>query len=125
MTVRRYEYTRDGTFMCWFVTSGDVVTTVFVADDNSGDCEAQTADCLRQADEYLAIAGTDKSRLLWAQVFIKDMSHYAAHARAWNAWVDPENPPARACVTHDMYAPECLVEIKLAAALPTKTKTAV
>ena len=44
------------------------------------------------------------------------MANFAAMNKVWNAWVDPENPPARACVKADLARPEILVEIMVTAA---------
>ena len=64
----------------------------------------------------LAAAGTDKSRILTAQVWLADMALFERHNAAWNAWVDREHPPARACVQAALFRPELLVEIMVTAA---------
>lgn len=53
---------------------------------------------MRRIDALLRKAGTSKSRLLFAQVWLTDMDDFAAHNAVWNRWVDPAHPPARACV---------------------------
>jgi enamine deaminase RidA (YjgF/YER057c/UK114 family) len=63
------------------------------------------------------MAGSDKSKLLTAQFWIKDMKDFNDMNSVWNAWVDPENPPVRACVRADMTRPETLIEIMVTAAL--------
>ena len=63
-----------------------------------GDIKAQTAQVLRRVDELLNLAGTDKSKLLSAQVWIADMRLFEDHNSVWNEWVDPANPPVRACL---------------------------
>src|SRR5262249_54567044 len=57
------------------------------------------------------LAGTDKSQLLSAQVWIADMRLFEDHNSVWNEWVDPANPPARACLTTDFWRPGMLVEV--------------
>ncbi|HXC27871.1 MAG TPA: Rid family hydrolase [Stellaceae bacterium] len=47
---------------------------------------------------------------------MKDMAMFSAMNEIWNAWVDPANPPARACVQANMARPEVLVEIMVTAA---------
>ncbi|HTI81662.1 MAG TPA: RidA family protein [Acetobacteraceae bacterium] len=89
-----------------------------VADDTSLDAEGQTADILRQIDALLAEAGTDKSRLLSCQVFLADIADVAAMNRAWDAWLDNANPPARATVEAKLVDPRWKVEITGIAALP-------
>jgi enamine deaminase RidA (YjgF/YER057c/UK114 family) len=61
-----------------------------------GDIKTQTAQVLRRVDELLKRAGTDKSQLLRAQVWIADMRLFEDHNSVWNEWVDRANPPARA-----------------------------
>ena|SRR5215472_15688013 len=76
-----------------------------------GDIKTQTAQVLRRVDELLNLAGTDKSHLLSAQVWIADMRLFEDHNSVWNAWVDSANPPARACLTTDFWRPGMLVEV--------------
>jgi enamine deaminase RidA (YjgF/YER057c/UK114 family) len=83
-----------------------------------GDIKTQTAQVLRRVDELLNLAGTDKSQLLSAQVWIADMRLFQDHNSVWNEWVDPANPPARACLTTDFWQPGMLVEVMVVAALP-------
>ena len=83
-----------------------------------GDIKAQTAHVLRRVDELLNLAGTDKSHLLSAQVWIADMRLFEDHNSIWNEWVDPANPPVRACLTTDFWRPGMLVEVMVVAALP-------
>ena len=86
------------------------------ADDGKADVKGQTKQILDKIDGYLAQAGTTKSNLLSANLWIKDMALFADMNSVWNAWVDPENPPARACVKADLARPELLVEIMVTAA---------
>src|SRR5262245_38789706 len=83
-----------------------------------GDIKTQTAQVLRRVDELLKLAGTDKSHLLSAQVWIADMRLFEDHNSVWNEWVDPANPPARACLTTDFWRPGMLVEVMVVAAVP-------
>ena len=98
------------------VVHGDTVYLRGVTADPGGDIASQTRQCLEQVDTLLAMAGTDKSRLLTVQVWLSDMRLFEAHNAAWNAWVDRENPPARACVRADLVRPGLLVEIMAIAA---------
>ena len=83
-----------------------------------GDIKAQTAQVLRRVDELLKLAGTDKSRLLSAQVWIADMRLFEDHNAVWNQWVDPANAPVRTCLTTEFWRPGMLVEVMVIAALP-------
>jgi len=104
------------------IISGMVVRdeTVYLcgitADDPECDITAQTQQVLARIDAALQKAGTDKTKLLTAQVWLADMELFAAHNAVWNAWVDPQHPPVRACVRADLTRPEFLVEIMVTAA---------
>ena len=89
-----------------------------VADDATLNAEGQTADILRQIDALLAEAGTSKANLLTCQVFLADMADVAAMNRAWDAWLDPANKPARATVEAKLVDPAWKVEITGIAAIP-------
>src|SRR5690606_36022349 len=69
-----------------------------VADDPSADVAGQTRQILDKIDRLLAACGTDKSKALSATVWLTDMRHYADMNKVYDAWIDKENPPARACV---------------------------
>jgi enamine deaminase RidA (YjgF/YER057c/UK114 family) len=80
-----------------------------------GDIKDQTQQVLDRIDRLLTRAGTDKSKLLSAQVWLTDMAHFADHNSVWNAWVDPENP--RACLQSPcLWRRGMLVEIMATAA---------
>ena len=82
-----------------------------VCEDTSKDIKEQTVSILEKIDELLVSVGSDKSKLLMVQIFIKDMSLYNEMNEVWDAWVDVENPPARACVQAALARPEWLLEI--------------
>lgn len=86
---------------------------------NPGDgVYAQTKTCLSEVDRLLALAGTDKSRILSAQVWLADAGTVAEMNRAWEEWVSKGNGPARATGESRLVAPEYLVEVIVTAALP-------
>ena len=87
-----------------------------ITPDPTGDMKTQTQQVVDRIDDLLKQAGTDKSKLLTAQIWITDMSLFTEMNSVWNAWVDLKNPPVRACVRADMYRPEILVEIMVTAA---------
>lgn len=101
------------------VHNGTVFLAGLTAGDTSLDIQGQTRDVLERIDHYLAEAGTDKSHLLQAQVWITDMRHFQAMNEVWNGWVDPANQPARACVEANLARPGLLVEVMVTAALPS------
>ncbi|WP_238279068.1 RidA family protein, partial [Methylobacterium jeotgali] len=59
---------------------------------------AQTQGILGQVDRLLAEAGTDKTRILSATIYLADIATFSEMNAAWDAWVSKENPPARATV---------------------------
>jgi enamine deaminase RidA (YjgF/YER057c/UK114 family) len=81
------------------------------ARDLSKDVVAQTKDVLAQIDEILETHGTDKTRLLQAQIWLKDIRDREALNGVWSAWLPPGGAPARACVQANMADPRHLVEI--------------
>ncbi|WP_211261106.1 RidA family protein [Pseudonocardia acaciae] len=80
------------------------------------DVRTQTRKVLQRIDELLASEGTDKSKILSAQVWLADMDTFAEHNEIWNEWVDPDNPPVRVCVEARLAHPDFLVEIQVTAA---------
>lgn len=83
--------------------------------DSAKDIAGQTTAVLDAIQNYLTMAGTDKTKLLTAQFWIKDMKDFNGMNSIWNAWVDPNTPPVRACVRADMTRPETLIEIMVTA----------
>ncbi|MSO76933.1 MAG: RidA family protein [Alphaproteobacteria bacterium] len=118
MSIQRIEKTQPPSpRMSRCVISGNTVYVAgLTAQDSKQDIKGQTKQILDRIDSYLAQAGTDKSKLLHANLWIKDMAMFADMNSVWNDWVDPENPPVRACVRADMARPDILVEIMVTAA---------
>ncbi len=98
------------------VTYQNIVYLCGVTPDPVGDITAQTKQTLDRIDHLLQRAGTDKSKLLTAQVWLSDMRLFAEHNAVWNAWVDRESPPVRACVAAELWKPGILVESMVTAA---------
>ncbi|PXA89402.1 hypothetical protein DMC18_17125, partial [Caulobacter sp. D5] len=71
----------------------------------------QTKEVLAQIDDTLAQAGSSKARLLSATIHLADISQIGEMNAAWDAWVDPENPPARTTVEARLADPGYAVEI--------------
>ena len=86
------------------------------ADDRAASCKGQTEEVLRKIDKLLAEAGTNKSRILWANVWLTDMREKDQMDAAWQAWVDPNGKPARATVESRLGSPDTRVEIMMIAA---------
>ena len=87
-----------------------------VAADPHADIKGQTRSVLDKIDALLAQAGSSKSNLLSAVVYLSDMRHFAAMNEVWDAWVDQAQPPARATVGALLATPDHLVEIMVVAA---------
>jgi enamine deaminase RidA (YjgF/YER057c/UK114 family) len=88
------------------------------ADDRSQDIRGQTVQTLAKIEKFLADAGTDKSRLLTAQIWIKDLAKdFAGMNEIWDAWTAPGAAPTRATAQCEMGAPDVLVEIIVTAAV--------
>ena len=78
----------------------------------------QTASILKQIDSLLAAAGTDKTKLISASIWLTDMGTFAEMNSLWDPWVSPGNTPARACVQSPKLAtPDYLVEIAVICAI--------
>ena len=92
---------------------GFIFTQGMVARDLDGDVRAQTRDVLDQLDVLLEEHGTDKTRLLQAQIWLKDIGDREALNALWSAWLPPGGAPARACVQAVLADPRMLVEIML------------
>lgn len=88
-----------------------------VAQDVSLDVSGQTRQVLDAIDRLLAEAGTDKTRILQANVYLADISDFAAMNAVWDAWVPQGHTPARATIEAKLAAPEYRVEIQVVAAL--------
>jgi enamine deaminase RidA (YjgF/YER057c/UK114 family) len=76
----------------------------------------QTREILQIIDQLLATAGTDKSKLLQAQIFLTDISKFDEMNKVWEGWVSPGNTPARATIEAKLAAPQFTVEIMVVAA---------
>ena len=85
------------------------------AKDTSKDIKGQTKEILDQIDAILETHGTDKTRLLQAQIWVKDMRDRDAMNEVWIAWLPKGGAPARACVEANMADPRLLVEIMVTA----------
>lgn len=102
------------------VYNGIVFLAGATAEDRSQDVRGQTRQALAKVDKFLALAGTDKSRLLSAQIWLKNIKDdFAAMNEVWDAWTAPAASPTRATAQCEMGAPDVLVEIVVTAAAAT------
>jgi enamine deaminase RidA (YjgF/YER057c/UK114 family) len=90
---------------------GFVYTQGMVARDSSLDITGQVKDVLAQIDEVLERHGTDNTRILQAQIWLKNIADRAALNEVWSAWLPEGAAPARALVQAELADPNWLVEI--------------
>ena len=100
------------------VVHGDTVYVAGqVADDPTVDVTGQTMQILASIDRLLAAAGSDKTRILSANIYLADIATFAQMNAAWDAWVPAGHTPARATVEARLAAPQYKVEIQVVAAI--------
>ena len=116
MSLTRYQ---TATRMSQAVAHGNTLYTAGQVAQNAGgeSITKQTEDILNAIDGLLADAGTDKSRLISATIWLSDISDFAEMNAVWDAWVSPGNAPCRACVESKLASPKFNVEIQVIAAL--------
>ena len=114
MTINRHN---RGPRMSGAVVHGNTVYLAGqVARDGSTTVKGQTEQILKQIDELLRAAGSSKSNLLSTTIYLASMSTFDEMNAVWDAWVDPNNTPARATVEAKLASPKYLVEIMVTAA---------
>jgi enamine deaminase RidA (YjgF/YER057c/UK114 family) len=113
MTIKRFE---TGPRMSQAVVHNG---TVYVAGQvaKGATVKDQTTAIVKQIDSLLAAAGTDKTKLLSATIWLVNMGTFAEMNSVWDPWVSPGNTPARACVESRLATPEYLVEIAVICAV--------
>ncbi len=115
MKIERHE---TGPRMSKAVIHGDTVYLAGIVSDNpkGKSTGEQTTSILSQIDGFLATAGTNKTKLLSATIWIADMANFSEMNAVWDAWVSPGNTPARATVEAKLASPDYKVEIMVVAA---------
>jgi enamine deaminase RidA (YjgF/YER057c/UK114 family) len=115
MTIQRFD---TGPRMSQVVIHGDTIYLAGVVANNAAgeSVTKQTQDVLSIIDRHLAKAGSDKSKLLTATIYITDMKTFAEMNAVWDGWVSAGNTPARATVETRLAAPQYNVEIMVTAA---------
>ncbi len=87
-----------------------------VAEDASLDIQGQTRQVLASIDRLLATAGSDKSRILMAQIFLLDLADFDGMNTVWDAWVAAGHTPPRATVQAALAKPGWRIEVVITAA---------
>ncbi|HZZ59623.1 MAG TPA: RidA family protein [Roseiarcus sp.] len=97
------------------IHAGVVYLAGQVADDPVPSVRSQTEQILAKIDRLLGEAGSDKSKILFANVWLSDIRRFDEMNEVWDAWVAPGAPPARATVEAALARPANLVEIMVVA----------
>ena len=114
MSVTRHE---PGPILSLAVEHGQTVYLAgIVAKDLKKDVKGQTKEIVDEIDRLLAKCGSNKSKVLQAQIWVTDIRNRAPMNEVWTAWADAKNLPARACVEAKLADPRMLVEIMIVAA---------
>ncbi len=99
------------------VHNGIVYLSGQVAEDWSTGIVGQTEQILKKIENLLAKAGSDKSKILSTQIWLADAREFDDMNGVWEAWIDPENPPARATCETNLAHQDVRVEIMIIAAV--------
>ena len=99
------------------VFNGVVYLAGMVPECEATDIRSQTADVLKQIEQRLAEAGSDKTRILRTQIYLKDITDIAAMNEVWDAWVVAGSAPPRATVQAALANPAYLIEVVVTAAV--------
>ena len=115
MTIERHRIAKR---MSQIVIHGDTVYLAGQVGQNTagGTAAEQTQDILDAIDGLLAEAGTDKSKILTATIWLSDMRYFAEMNEVWDAWVPEGEAPCRACVEASLATTQFDVEIMVVAA---------
>ncbi|CAM3764148.1 Enamine deaminase RidA (YjgF/YER057c/UK114 family) OS=Castellaniella defragrans OX=75697 GN=HNR28_001820 PE=4 SV=1 [Castellaniella denitrificans] len=114
MTIQRIE---PGARMSGAVVHGNTVYLSGQVGHEGDDIQTQARTALAEVDRLLAQAGSHKSRILQATIWLADMADFQAMNPVWEAWIDPANPPARATGEARLAAPGLKFEVIIVAAL--------
>tara|TARA_R110002124_G_scaffold279736_1_gene452476 strand:- start:879 stop:1229 length:351 start_codon:yes stop_codon:yes gene_type:complete len=106
----------SGPRMSQIVTHNGTIYLAGQVGHATDDVTQQTKTCLEQIDALLAEAGSDKTRILQAMIWMADMSDFAAMNAVWDAWVPEGHTAARACGEAKLATPDYLVEFIITAA---------
>jgi enamine deaminase RidA (YjgF/YER057c/UK114 family) len=113
--VSEIERIQVGPRMSQAVVHGGLVFLAGQVDGDGPDVAGQTRNVLAKVDSLLQQAGSDRSRILSANVWLSDIGFFDAMNGIWERWIDPANPPARVTVEAKLAGPQFLVEIAVVA----------
>jgi len=107
---------QPGARMSEAVVHGDTIYLSGQVGEPGDDVATQTRTALAEIEALLAEAGSHKSKILMAQIWLADIADFEAMNGVWDAWVDTANPPARATGESRLASPDYKVEIIVIAA---------
>lgn len=119
MTSKPHELVRFGVAARYSeaaVFNGVVYLAGMVPERGDTDIGGQTQDVLDQVQLHLRAAGSDKSRILRTQIYLKDITDIAAMNSVWDGWVTPGTAPPRATVQAALADPAWRIEVVVTAA---------
>ncbi|MEO9338331.1 RidA family protein [Mesorhizobium sp. SB112] len=112
MIERSHLTTSDGARRAEVTAHGNWVFFTGIQPQNlGGDIKEQVGEALDRLDVLMAEKGVAQSDIFTVHVWLKDMRYFSALNAVWNKWVDADNPPARTCVSGELYRPDLLVEL--------------
>lgn len=114
MSIERHDV---GARMSQAVIHNGIVYLAGQTSDAGADTATQTQEVLARIDRHLAAAGTDKSKLLTTQIWLRDIADFDTMNAVWEAWVTEGQTPARATVEARLARDNLRVEIQVTAAL--------
>lgn len=116
MIERRNIQTLDGARKAEIVAHGGLIFFSGIHPESTdGDIKEQMASALARLDALLAEMGESQISIFMIHIWLKDMRYFGAMNAVWNAWADTDNPPARTCVSGELYRPDLLVELVVTA----------
>lgn len=114
MTIQRHEQSPT---LSKAVQYGDTVYLAGItARDLDKDIKGQAQEVLTEIDRLLAKCGSNKAKILTAQIWVTDIRNRPLFNDVWMGWVDKTNMPARACVEAKLAEAKALIEIMVVAA---------
>lgn len=112
MIERRHIQSLDGARKAEIVAHGNLIFFSGIHPESTdGDVKEQMSSALSRLDTLLAEMGENQASIFVIHIWLKDMRYFGAMNAVWNSWADDDNPPARTCVSGELYRPDLLVEL--------------
>lgn len=112
MIERKHIDSLDGARKAAAVAHGNLIFFSGIQSESTeGGIKEQMVSALARLDFLLAEMGESQTSIFVVHVWLKDMRYFGAMNAVWNGWADAEDPPARTCVSGELYRPDILVEL--------------